>query len=108
MFHISFADNSDNANYPKEKRPLMGVELSEYLADKCNFSQHFPKESKQNLQRVAMCYEIDRGRNELIEEVKKNCVTPDRSEDRSVDMAPSFAEAFFARRREFRLRRMAD
>ncbi len=64
--------DSPEEDYPKEKRPLLGTELAEYLADRCDFSKHFPKESKQNLPRVAMCYQIDQGRNKLVEEVREN------------------------------------
>lgn len=63
--------HSEEYNYPKEQRPLLGKELSQQLAGQCEFSTHFPDESKDNLQRVAMCYEIANSREQLIEEVKK-------------------------------------
>ena len=50
---------------------------------------------------------IDRVPRFVFSNACESGVTPDRIEDRSVDLAPSFAESFFARGRQLRLHRLA-
>lgn len=56
--------------YAQDYRPPLGAALSEALAGNCNFAERLPRESPTNLQRVALCYELQHSRKRLIDEVK--------------------------------------
>lgn len=56
--------------YPEEHRPPLGGALSEALARNCNFAKRLPNESPTNLQRVALCYELEHSRKRLVDEVR--------------------------------------
>jgi hypothetical protein len=55
--------------YPKEQRPPIGAALSRKLAADCCLAEQHPDEDKSNLQRVALFYEIERSRNQLVDAV---------------------------------------
>ena len=57
-------------DYSEDQRPLLGGALAERLAEQCAFSQQFPDEDPRDLQRVALCYQQERGRDALIHEIK--------------------------------------
>ncbi len=56
--------------YPATERPAMGSELSLKLPDRSNFRASFPDESERHLPRVALHYEVQKGRRALIEHVE--------------------------------------
>lgn len=56
--------------YPAEHRPPIGSELSRELARTCGLAERYPKEDLGNLQRVALFYEIERSRRQLVEAVR--------------------------------------
>ncbi len=56
--------------YSSIQRPAMGAELSRILAARSHFSAGFPRESEDDLPRVALHYEIQEGRSALIEHVR--------------------------------------
>jgi hypothetical protein len=56
--------------YPKEQRPPLGSELSKQLAADCSLAERLPNEDPQNLQRVALFYEIERSRAQLVDEIR--------------------------------------
>jgi hypothetical protein len=56
--------------YPAEQRPPIGSALSRELARDCGLAERFPRESPENLQRVALFYEIDRSRKQLVDAVR--------------------------------------
>jgi hypothetical protein len=53
--------------YPDEQRPPIGSALSRTLAEECDFEERFPNESPGNLQRVALAYELENGREMLVD-----------------------------------------
>jgi hypothetical protein len=55
--------------YPAEQRPPIGSALSRQLAEACDFVERFPGEDPGNLQRVALAYEIDSSRGQLVDEI---------------------------------------
>ena len=55
--------------YPDERRPPMGSELSKELASSCDLAERYPQEDPKNLQRVALFYEIERSRRQLVDAV---------------------------------------
>jgi hypothetical protein len=55
--------------YPPEQRPPIGATLSRQLAEACDFVERFPGEDPGNLQRVALAYEIDSSRGELVDAI---------------------------------------
>jgi SIR2-like domain len=57
--------------YPEAQRPPLGSVLSESLAAGCSLSKRFPNEDPKNLQRVALFFEINRSRHQLVEEIKR-------------------------------------
>ena len=57
--------------YPPEQRPPSGRALSRELAGGCDFAARFPDEEPDNLQRVALAYEIDNGRNRLVDAIAR-------------------------------------
>jgi SIR2-like domain len=64
--------------YPEEHRPPLGAALSEALAKDCDFASLLPHESPTNLQRVALCYELEHSRRRLVDEVKRAVQTGKR------------------------------
>jgi hypothetical protein len=56
-------------SYPELVRPPFGRALSEQLAEACDFVVRFPGEDPGNLQRVALAYEIDRSRSQLVDAI---------------------------------------
>ncbi len=59
--------------YPEAQRPPLGRKLSETLAEKCGYTNHFPADSTGNLQRVSLYYEVmnEKHRNGLVNEIKE-------------------------------------
>jgi hypothetical protein len=57
--------------YPEAERPPLGSALSWSLAEACNLGDRFPNEDPRNLQRVALFYEIDRSRRQLVEAIRE-------------------------------------
>jgi hypothetical protein len=57
-------------SYPEEQRPPFASVLSERLVRGCNFATRLPREDPRNLQRVALCYEDDNSRADLVEEIR--------------------------------------
>ncbi len=57
--------------YPEAVRPPLGSALSQSLADKCGLAKRFPGENPKDLQRVALFYEIDRSRRQLVEAIRE-------------------------------------
>jgi SIR2-like domain len=64
--------------YPEEHRPPLGAALSEALARDCDFAKRLPNESPTNLQRVALCYELEHSRKRLVDEVRRAVQTGKR------------------------------
>ena len=62
-------DDGSPFEYPTELRPPVGSELSQELARSCALADQFPNEDPENLQRVALFYEIGRSRHRLVEAV---------------------------------------
>jgi hypothetical protein len=56
-------------DYPADVRPPIGSGLSRELARACGLAERFPKEDPENLQRVALFYEIARSRHQLVDAV---------------------------------------
>jgi hypothetical protein len=57
--------------YPDASRPPLGSALSRSLAEACALDTRFPDEDPENLQRVALFYEIDRSRRQLVEAIRQ-------------------------------------
>jgi hypothetical protein len=57
-------------HYPAPLRPPLGGGLSRALAETCQLARRFPDEDPENLQRVALFYEIERSRRQLVEEIR--------------------------------------
>ncbi len=57
-------------SYPADRRPPIGSALSRTLADDCDLAERLPLESPDNLQRVALAYEIAFSRARLVEAVR--------------------------------------
>jgi hypothetical protein len=60
--------------YPGELRPPFGAALSRQLAADCGFAERFPREDAANLQRVALAYEIDSSRSDLVDAITQEVV----------------------------------
>jgi SIR2-like domain len=56
--------------YPQALRPPVGAGLSQELARGCALADRFPNENPENLQRVALFYEISRSRHQLVDAVR--------------------------------------
>ena len=56
--------------YPAEQRPPIGAALSRDLARACDLAERYPKEDLGNLQRVALFFEIERSRRQLVDAVR--------------------------------------
>lgn len=65
-------------NYAEDECPPLGSQLSQQLAEKCDFTQHFPKGDARNLQRVSLCYETVYDRPALVKEIKEAVQTSKR------------------------------
>jgi hypothetical protein len=57
-------------SYPEGVRPPLGASLSRSLAETCQLAKWFPDEDPDNLQRVALFFEIDRNRRQLVDEIR--------------------------------------
>jgi hypothetical protein len=57
--------------YPEGDRPPLGGTLGKTLAEACQLSRWFPDEDPENLARVALFYEIDRNRRQLVEAIRQ-------------------------------------
>ena len=62
--------NGSPFEYPTELRPPVGSGLSQELARRCGLADQFPNENPENLQRVALFYEIARSRHQLVDAVR--------------------------------------
>jgi hypothetical protein len=69
--------NGSPFEYPTELRPPVGSGLSQELARRCGLADQFPNENPENLQRVALFYEIARSRHQLVDAVR-NAVQVDK------------------------------
>ena len=56
--------------YPPSREPPLGSALSRELAAACGLAERFPNEDPANLQRVALFYEIDRSRRQLVDAIR--------------------------------------
>ncbi|HUR85201.1 MAG TPA: SIR2 family protein [Solirubrobacteraceae bacterium] len=56
--------------YPLDERPPFGAALSRELARSCALVERYPDEDLANLQRVALFYEIERSRHQLVDAVR--------------------------------------
>jgi hypothetical protein len=56
--------------YAEEQRPPIGSALSRRLADSCGLAERHPTEDAGHLQRVALFFEIERSRHQLVEAVR--------------------------------------
>jgi SIR2-like domain len=56
--------------YPADCRPPSGSALSAELARTCGLDERFPNEDPENLQRVALFYEIASSRNRLVDAIR--------------------------------------
>jgi hypothetical protein len=56
--------------YPANERPPIGAGLSRELARTCDLATRYPDEDLGNLQRVALFYEIERSRHQLVDAVR--------------------------------------
>ncbi|MDQ3090848.1 MAG: SIR2 family protein [Actinomycetota bacterium] len=63
--------------YPVHERPPIGSALSRELAGACALADRYPDEDLGNLQRVALFYEIERSRYQLLDAVR-NAVQVDK------------------------------
>jgi len=57
--------------YPEAERPPIGSALSHELAAACELAERYPHEDLGNLQRVALFYEIERSRYQLVDAVRQ-------------------------------------
>jgi hypothetical protein len=62
--------NGSAFEYPEEHRPPIGKALSRKLAQISGFAEKFPLEDADDLQRVALAFEVDCSRQELVEAVR--------------------------------------
>ena len=63
--------HASGPNYSSPQRPPTEAELSRKLAARSHFSALFPRESEDDLRRVALHYELQEGRSALIEHVTR-------------------------------------
>ena len=61
---------SSRFSYPSEQRPPLGCELASALAAECDFARVCPHDEQTNLQRVALCYEKEVSRGQLVERIR--------------------------------------
>jgi|SRR5215471_498222 len=57
-------------SYPEDQRPPIGAGLSQKLAAASNFAATFGEDSLDNLQRVALHFEVSRSRPQLVEQIR--------------------------------------
>ena len=57
--------------YPESDRPPLGASLGKALAETCQLAKWFPDEDPENLSRVALFYEIDRNRRQLVDAIRQ-------------------------------------
>ena len=57
--------------YPEDERPPLASTLARELADRCDFTKVCKDEEPTNLQRVALCYQQQISRENLVEELDK-------------------------------------
>jgi hypothetical protein len=55
--------------YPPDQRPPIGKALSRLLAERCDLKSRFPNEDPDNLQRVALFYEVLREREQHVQTI---------------------------------------
>lgn len=67
---VHFPSDDLKYDYDATACPPLGTKFSEDLAGKCSFAKLFPTESARNLQRVAMCYELEHSRLQLVTEIR--------------------------------------
>jgi hypothetical protein len=58
--------------YPADQRPPSGAALSRELASRCGLAENHPTEDVGHLQRVALFFEIERSRHQLVEAVRNS------------------------------------
>jgi hypothetical protein len=58
--------------YPADQRPPSGAALSRELASGCGLAENHPTEDVGHLQRVALFFEIERSRHQLVEAVRNS------------------------------------
>lgn len=58
--------------YPADQRPPSGAALSRELASRCGLADNHPTEDVGHLQRVALFFEIERSRHQLVEAVRNS------------------------------------
>ncbi len=56
--------------YPEAQRPPIGSALSRKLARDCGLAERYPDENLGNLQRIALFYEMERSRHQLVDAVR--------------------------------------
>ncbi len=56
--------------YPEQERPPLGGELAQQMAAECDFAAVCRGESPTNLQRVALCYERNKSRQDLVNRIR--------------------------------------
>lgn len=56
-------------SYPENERPLLGHELAQYLASKSDFIRSYPSDDPNDLQKVALHYEIRESRTALVTQI---------------------------------------
>src|SRR5690606_21537816 len=61
--------------YPEQYRPPLGRALGDHLAAACHFNDKFPKDTSNNLQRIALYFETEFGRRELVDQVRNAVMT---------------------------------
>jgi hypothetical protein len=55
--------------YPIAHRPPLGSALAERLAERCDFARVLPDEKPTDLRRVSLCYETERSRSDLVQQI---------------------------------------
>lgn len=56
--------------YPKERRPLLGGELVKDLVEHCSYREVYPHDQTPDLQRVALYFEKEMGRDQLVNRIR--------------------------------------
>jgi hypothetical protein len=55
--------------YPEDERPPLGSALAQRLAERCDFARVLPAEEPTDLRRVSLCYETERSRSDLVQQI---------------------------------------
>jgi SIR2-like domain len=58
--------------YPEAERPPLGATLARKLAADCDFARVCPDDEPTNLMRVSLCYQTQRSRRGLVEEIRRS------------------------------------